>query len=116
MKLIGKLYHLESELKDSQAKPDAILTRREQDAKPVLLQIKAILDEAQIKVAPQSPLGKAIFYALGHWDALLIYLQDGRLEIDNNKSERSIKPFVIGRKNWLCVSRRRTHENALKAA
>ena len=116
VKLIGKLYHLESELKDSQAKPDAILTRREQDAKPVLLQIKAILDEAQIKVAPQSPLGKAIFYALGHWDALLIYLQDGRLEIDNNKSERSIKPFVIGRKNWLCVSRRRTHENALKAA
>ena len=101
VKLIGKLYHLESELKDSQAKPDAILTRREQDAKPVLLQIKAILDEAQIKVAPQSPLGKAIFYALGHWDALLIYLQDGRPEIDNNKSERSIKPFVIGRKNWL---------------
>ncbi len=101
VKLIGKLYHLESELKDSQAKPDTILTRREQDAKPVLLQIKAILDEAQIKVAPQSPLGKAIFYALGHWDALLIYLQDGRLEIDNNKSERSIKPFVIGRKNWL---------------
>ena len=101
VKLIGKLYHLESELKDSQAKPDAILTRREQDAKPVLLQIKAILDEAQIKVAPQSPLGKAIFYALGHWDALLIYLQDGRLEIDNNKSERSIKPFVIGRKNWV---------------
>ena len=57
-----------------------------------------------------------VFYSLTHWDALNIYLQDGRLEIDNNKSERSIKPFVIGRKNWLCVSRRRTHENALKAA
>jgi len=53
---------------------------------------------------------------LNHWDALNHYLKDGRLEIDNNRAERAIKPFVIGRKNWLCVSRRRIHENALKAA
>lgn len=71
------------------------------EAKPVLAQIKALLDDAQFKVPPKSPLGTVVFYSLNHWDALNIYLQDGRLEIDNNKSERSIKPFVIGRKNWM---------------
>ena len=50
---------------------------------------------------PKSPLGKAVFYALTHWQALNVYLADGRCEIDNNRSERAIKPFVIGRKNWL---------------
>lgn len=101
VKLIGKLYHLERELKDNQATTETIFARREQDARPVLAQIKALLDDAQSKVPPKSPLGTAVFYSLNHWDALNIYLQDARLEIDNNKSERSIKPFVIGRKNWL---------------
>lgn len=101
VKLVGKLYQLERELKDKQATPEMILMRREQEAMPVLAQIKELLDDAQLKVPPKSPLGTAVFYSLNHWDALNIYLQDGRLEIDNNKSERSIKPFVIGRKNWL---------------
>jgi len=46
-------------------------------------------------------LGAALFYSLTHWEALNIFLFDGRLELDNNLSERTIKPFVIGRKNWL---------------
>jgi transposase len=101
VKLIGALYLLERELKDKQTSPDHVFIRREQDAKPVLAKIKALLDDAQLKVPPKSPLGTAVFYSLNHWVALNIYLNDGRLEIDNNKSERSIKPFVIGRKNWL---------------
>lgn len=101
VKLIGKLYHLESELKEENATPLIIKTRREQKAKPLLAEIKTLLDDAQFKVLPKSPLGTAVFYSLAHWNALNVYLQDGRLEIDNNKSERSIKPFVIGRKNWL---------------
>jgi transposase len=101
VQLIGKLYHLERELKDKEAGPTVIFTRREQEARPVLAKIKALLDDAQFKTPPKSPLGTAVFYSLNHWEALNHYLQDGRLEIDNNKSERSIKPFVIGRKNWL---------------
>ena len=101
VQLIGKLYHLEREFKDKEATPEIIFIRREQEANPILAQIKALLDDAQFKVPPKSPLGTAVFYSLNHWSALNIYLQDGRLEIDNNKSERSIKPFVIGRKNWL---------------
>ena len=99
--LIGKLYDLERALKEENADPKTIFLRREKIAKPILAQIKALLDEYALKVFPQSPLGTAVFYSLNHWNALTLYLQDGRLEIDNNRSERSIKPFVIGRKNWL---------------
>jgi transposase len=48
-----------------------------------------------------SQIGQAIAYSLNQWEKLTAFLNDGRLEIDNNRSERSIKPFVIGRKNWL---------------
>ena len=99
--LIGKLYHIERELKDQQAKPELIFMTRAQKSRPIILQIKALLDDAQFKVPPKSPLGAAFFYSLTHWDALNIFLLDGRLELDNNLSERTIKPFVIGRKNWL---------------
>jgi hypothetical protein len=46
-------------------------------------------------------VGQAIAYSLNQWEKLTAFLDDGRLELDNNRSERSIKPFVIGRKNWL---------------
>ena len=52
-------------------------------------------------VLPKSALGKAIKYCRKQWHKLIVFLEDGRLEIDNNRSERSIKPFVIGRKNFL---------------
>jgi hypothetical protein len=101
VELIGKLYHLEKLLKEANANPDEIKLKREERARPILLQIKKLLDDNISKVLPQSPLGIAIAYMLTHWQALNHYLLDGRLEIDNNRSERSIKPFVIGRKNWL---------------
>ena len=51
--------------------------------------------------APKSALGRAIHYLLEQWPYLTRYLEDGRLELSNNRAERSIKPFVMGRKNWL---------------
>jgi transposase len=99
--LIAKLYHIERELKDKHATPALIFMTRVQKSKSIVLQIKALLDEAQLKVPPKSPLGTALFYSLTHWESLNIFLFDGRLELDNNLSERTIKPFVIGRKNWL---------------
>ena len=50
---------------------------------------------------PKSLLGKAIQYNLNQWDKLTVYLSDYRINLDNNRAERAIKPFVIGRKNWL---------------
>ena len=54
-----------------------------------------------MKTAPKSALGRAIHYLLEQWPYLTRYLEDGRLELSNNRAERSIKPFVMGRKNWL---------------
>lgn len=53
------------------------------------------------KALPKSGIGKAVTYCLNQWDKLVSFLEDGRLEIDNNRSERSIKSVVIGRKAWL---------------
>ena len=55
----------------------------------------------QAKTAPKSALGKAIHYLQEQWPCLTMYLEDGRLELSNNRAERSMKPFVMGRKNWL---------------
>lgn len=53
------------------------------------------------RVLPKSKLGEAITYCSNQWEKLTAFMADGQLEIDNNRSERAIKPFVIGRKNWL---------------
>lgn len=50
---------------------------------------------------PKTKLGEAIFYCLNQWKKLTAYPTNGQLNIDNNRAERAIKPFVIGRKNWL---------------
>jgi transposase len=98
---IAKLYELEKKLKEQNATPQQIFIQRLIVARPILKSLYALLTQVQSKTLPKSPLGKAISYTLNHWDALNVYCYDGRLEIDNNRSERAIKPFVIGRKNWL---------------
>jgi len=60
VELIGKLYHLEKLLKENNAHPDEIKLKREEKARPILLQIKRLLDDNLTKVLPQSPLGKAV--------------------------------------------------------
>ncbi len=59
------------------------------------------LDQSLPQAPPKIMLGKALNYLHNEWDKLIIYLEDGRLMIDNNGAENSIRPFVIGRKNWL---------------
>jgi len=68
---------------------------------PLLNQFKTWLDKSAPNVLPESLLGKALNYALNQWDKTIRYCDDGRLDIDNNRSERAIKPFVMGRKAWL---------------
>ena len=72
-----------------------------EQAKPVLDALLSWANEMQAKTAPKSALGRAIHYLLEQWPYLTRYLEDGRLELSNNRAERSIKPFVMGRKNWL---------------
>ena len=63
--------------------------------------LKEWLDTQLNQVPPTSVIGKAVQYTLNQWSKLQVYLTDGRINIDNNRAERAIKPFVIGRKAWL---------------
>ena len=73
--------------------------QRQERAKPLL---DALLAWAETKkAAPKSALGKALHYLQEQWPYLMRYLEDGRLEVSNNRAERSIKPFVMDRKNFL---------------
>ena len=74
---------------------------RQQHAQPLLDEYKAWLDKSAQHVPPQITIGKAITYSLNQWPKLIRYLENGNLNIDNNRAERAVKPFVIGRKNWM---------------
>lgn len=95
----NQLYAIEREVKDST--PEERQKAREKQSRPVLEAYHAWLRQQKARTMPKSLIGQAIAYSLNRWDKLTAFLTDGRLEIDNNRSERSIKPFVIGRKNWL---------------
>lgn len=98
---IGKLYLIEKGCAQQKLTPEQITLERQSRAGPILEQFRAWLDKRSLQVPPGSTVGKAISYTLGQWDRLIVYLQDGRLRLDNNLAENAIRPFVVGRKNWL---------------
>jgi len=71
------------------------------EAKPFLDAFKTWLDDEAKKVLPKSPIGEAIHYARAQWVGLTRYLEDGLLELDNNRAERALRRVAIGRKNWM---------------
>ena len=78
------------------------LELRQRDAVPIWQRIEAWLAQDEVKrVLPKSGIGEAVGYLRNQWDALRRYLTDGQLPIDNNHSERAIRPLTIGRKNWM---------------
>jgi len=97
--LIRKLYQVERVAREMT--PEERKEIRQAQAEPILEKIKEWLDQKVVQVLPKSPLGEAISYTLGLWSKLTTYLKDGHIEIDNNKAENAIRPFVIGRKAWL---------------
>ncbi len=101
LSLIGKLYHIESQAKKNELTEAEIYKERQTKAIPILKKLFDYLLTIKPRTPPNSLLGKAVAYSLNHWDALHRYTEDGCLCIDNNPAERLIKPFVIGRKNWL---------------
>ena len=98
---IGDLYQIEKEAKRLELDDFGIYQLRQEKAKPLLEKFKQWLDAKQPLTPPKSLLGKAISYTLTNWKKLIIYLEDGRLRPDNNLVENAIRPYVVGRKNWL---------------
>ena len=97
--LINKLYGIERDLK--QASDSERFDARQHRSRATLDQLKAWLDKAQPQLAGQTALGKAVNYLASNWSRLVRYVEGGHLPIDNNRAENAIRPFVIGRKNWL---------------
>lgn len=96
-----ELYRIERDAKDKNLLPEERYVLRQEKSKPLMESFKEWLDEIYPTVLPQSPLGKAIQYWQNRWQGLMRYLDDGRLEADNNLTEQKIKPIVIARKNFL---------------
>ncbi len=99
--MIGELYAVEKIAREKQLLPDGIAALRAAHSLPILKRIDAWLAMAEARVLPKSPMGKAVYYARAKWEALNVYVTDGRLEIDNNAAERAMRPIAVGRKNWL---------------
>lgn len=96
---IGVLYELEHALAD--VEPDERQRRRQREAQPILDEIGERVEALTPRVPPKTALGKAVTYARKQWPQLVRYVEHGETAIDNNTAERAVKPFVIGRKNWL---------------
>ncbi len=101
LKLIGEIYRIENECRELAPDWEKVQATREAQARPVLEQIQQKLLDLAGRTPPHGLLGKAVAYALGQWERIVSYLEDGRLQPDNNLVENAIRPFTVGRKNWL---------------
>jgi len=98
---IRKLYDIERDAKREKLSLNDVYELRQEKAKPILLEFKAWLNKKVNLTPPRGLLGTAVNYTLDQWDKLERYIEDGWIPIDNNLAENAIRPFVVGRKNWL---------------
>jgi hypothetical protein len=103
LRQIGHLYRIEDTLRRSQAGPRKRAAVRMSQSRPICQRLHRalVLFKKSRRYLPRSAFGQAIDYALSNWPLLGVYLQDGRIEIDNNLVENSIRPTALGKKNWL---------------
>lgn len=99
--LIKKLYEVESEIREKKYNDKQILKLRDKESRPVAMKIGELLEKHRHSIAPKSLTGKAITYTIDLWPRLVVYLDNPLIPIDNNLVENAIRPFVVGRKNWL---------------
>lgn len=95
---IGLLYDVEAAVKKLFSEARRMM--RQEKSKPILAELELWLRARHTDVLPRGPIGKAISYALSNWQALIRYVEDGDLAIDNNPAERALRSIAVGRKNW----------------
>jgi hypothetical protein len=100
---IGRLYAVEKQLREQKAGPQLRAAVRAWQSRPILARLRRAMEGVRRRVLPKSLLGQAIDYALSRWEALTRYVDDGRLEIDNNLCENAIRPTAVGKKNFLFI-------------
>ena len=110
---IGLLYKIERKARDQQLNAEQILELRQKESVPVLESLGKWMKESYLKALPKSAIGKALGYSIQRWPELMVYATDGKLDIDNNPVENSIRPVAIGRKNYLFAG---SHDAARRSA
>ena len=105
MRQIQHLYRIEANLREHRAGPRLRQAVRASQSRSIVERIQRALVRLKSsgRYLPQSLLGQAMDYALGQWPTLEVFLKEGRVEIDNNLVENTIRPTVIGKKNWLFI-------------
>ena len=107
------LYAIERKAKQQSLSAEDVMKLRQAEAVPVLASFENWMREQYVQLAPKSAIAKALQYSLGRLEELKVYTNDGRLNIDNNPVENSIRPVAIGRKNYLFAG---SHEAAQRSA
>jgi transposase len=110
LRRIGELYAVEADVRGQQ--PEERRRVRNERSRPLLGSLKQWFEETMGKLSRKSETAQAVRYALGRWEALLRYANDGRLEIDNNAAERALRVVALGRKNYLFAGSDRGGERA----
>jgi len=103
IRYIANLYAVERWLGDHKAGPALREAVRTSQSAPILRRLHRILESIRGRTLPAGALGKAVNYALNHWERIAGYLKDGRLVIDNNAAERAVRPTKLGMRNWLFI-------------
>jgi transposase len=101
LKRFGLLFAIEDEYR--QATPEARKAARQERSAPILDELKSFAEEQKARALPKSPVVAAVEYLQNQWVALTRFLEDGRLEIDNNAVERDLRAVALGRKNWMAA-------------
>jgi transposase len=110
MRRIGELYAIEGDIRGR--RPEERRQVRRERSRPLLDSLKQWFEETLGKLSHKSETAQAVRYALGLWEALRRYVDDGRLEIDNNAAERALRAVALGRKNFLFAGSDRGGESA----
>ena len=98
---IQKLYQIERNCTDNNLSDNERKQKRDEQARPIMVHLKAWMETEGVKFSERSLMGKAVTYAYTRWDNMMRYLEDGSLLIDNNLAENAIRPITLGRKNYL---------------
>lgn len=104
LRIIARLYALESPLREHQACAEVRSRVRQNRSRSLISLLERAFNHLIVtRIRPKSYFGKALQYALGQWSAMNTFLEDGRVLIDNNETENDIRPSAVGKKNWLFV-------------
>jgi transposase len=104
LKIIAQLYRIETPMREHGASAEVRARVRHNRGRPLVrLLEKAFHHLRTTAIRPKSRLGEALNYALGQWSAMGTFLDDGRVELDNNDTENDIRPSAVGKKNWLFI-------------